>query len=112
MPDIHDIRINKRIYIRSESMSCKRVRYWNYKVTEMLNILEMHSFSDPKIHIIILTKLFQIKCSQFFTDLWSKVVNKDSQKKGFGGNKLRTYKLFKQRYDTELYATHIFFKGH
>ena len=81
LPDIHDIRINKRIYIWSESMSCKRGRNWNYKVTEMSHILEMHSFSDSKIHIIILTKLFQIKCTKFFTDLWSKVVNKDSRKK-------------------------------
>ena len=30
---------------------------------------------------------------------------------GIGGTKLCTYKLFEQRYETELYATHIFNKG-
>ena len=48
-----DIRINKRIYVWSESMSCKRVSNWNYKVTDMLNTLEMHRFVDPNIHINI-----------------------------------------------------------
>ena len=107
-----DIRINKRIYVWSESMSCKRVSNWNYKVTDMLNILEMHRFVDPNIHINISTKLFQIKCTKFFTDQWNKIVNKESAKRGIGGSKLRTYRLFKQRYETELYATNIYNKGH
>ena len=107
-----DIRINKRIYVWSESMSCKRVSNWNFKVTDMLNTLEMHRFVDPNTHINISTKLFQIKCTKFFTDQWNKVVNKESAKRGIGGNKLRTYKLFKQRYETELYATNIYDKGH
>ena len=51
-----DLRINKQIYVWSESMSCKRVSNRNYKVTDMLNTLEMHRFVDPNIHIIILTK--------------------------------------------------------
>ena len=49
-------------------MSFKRVSNWNYKVTDMLNTLEMHRFVDPNIHIIISTKLFQIKCTSFFTE--------------------------------------------
>ena len=57
---VPDIRINKRIYVWSESMSCKRFSNWNCKVTDMLNTLEMHRFVDPNIHINILTKLFQI----------------------------------------------------
>ena len=67
-----DICINKRIYVWSESMSCKRVSNWNYKVTDMLNTLEMHRFVDPNIHINISTILFQNKCTKFFT--WNKVV--------------------------------------
>ena len=49
---------------------------------------------------------------QVCTDQRNKVVNKESAKRGIGGNKLRTYKLFKQRYKTELYATNVFNKGH
>ena len=46
--------------------------------------------------------------TKVFTDQWNKLVNNESTKRGIGGNKLHTYKLFKQIYDTELYATHIF----
>ena len=38
-----DIRINKRIYVWSESKSCKRVSNWNYKVTDMLKTLEIYA---------------------------------------------------------------------
>ena len=93
-----DIRINKRIYVWSEAMSCKRVSNCTYKVTDMLNTLEMH----PNIHNNISTTLFQIKFTKFFTDQCNKAVNKESAERGIGGNKLRTYKLFKQRYETEL----------
>ena len=94
-------------------MSCKRVSNWNHKVTDMLTTLEMHRFVDTNVYINISKKLFQIKCTKFFIDRWDKVVNKESAKRGIGGNiKLRTYKLFKQRYETELYATKVFNKGH
>ena len=46
----------------------------------MLNTLEVHRFVDPNIQFIISTKLFQIKCTKFFTDQWNKVVNKESRK--------------------------------
>ena len=40
----------------------------------------MHRFVDRNIHNNISTKLFQIKCTKFFTDQWNKVVNKESAK--------------------------------
>ena len=57
-----NIRINKRIYVWSESVSCKRISNLNYKVTDMLNTLKMHPFVDPNIHNNLSTKLFPNKC--------------------------------------------------
>ena len=72
----------------------------------MLNAPEMHRFVDPNITIHISATLFQMKC--VFIDKWNKVVYEESAKRGIEGNKLLTFKQLKQRYGTDLYATHIF----
>ena len=46
---------------------------------------------------------FKTALQSKFKDYWSKLINNDLSKHGKGGNKLRTYRMFKQNFTQEAY---------
>ena len=52
------------------------------------------------------------RITQQFIDQWQIDVNRDESRTGNGGNKLRTYKTFKQTFQIETYCKTVFNRSH
>jgi len=102
-------RINHKVFMWSYNMR-NRCKNWCFNIEktlrshniDILQCFNYHSRNQRKQFISgLVDKLMNV-----FTVKWTKAINKDNS--GLptkGGNKLRTYKLFKNVYETERYTT-------
>ena len=79
------------------------MKNWNFYVKKtfcdlnLSNFCSISEYTDPNFAInSVLSKLLNQ-----FVEQWNNSLQTDTSISGRGGNKLRTYKLFKSRFETE-----------
>ena len=93
-------RINFKVFKWSLNKANSRIKNWNLRVMEMFRLYNFNEYCNTDTHILnrnIILQLEQVIFDKYKAD-WSTRVSSYAQ-----GNKLRTYKLFKNIYGTELY---------
>lgn len=114
--NMNDGRINKKVYKWAESNkgpTCKNANYRLGVQFEKSGIGHMFNADDPNI----ISKRFvktEIQENVRITELdkWRQELTRNTARRGGGGNKLRTYRLFKTEYITENYLTYLLPRRH
>ena len=99
-------RLNKRIFLWCKSKANRSCKNWYFMVEEMLLSIDLNRFT---------TGLFECSKNYFLSYViskleqkhqveWFNVVQNNTGMRGKGGNKLRTYSLFKTTYHVEPYC--------
>jgi hypothetical protein len=97
-----DCRVNKRVALCTASAANRSCKNWFFYVNDMLKKCNAHQNSDIRISIPKHTKV----------NIVTTELNSVTGLSGRDGNKLRTYRLFKTEYETELYRTLIMLPCH
>ena len=107
-------RLNKRVFLWSNTASNSNVKNWPYKVKEKLAVLELSHFSNPDNMYSFKHVLSNIneKCMNLYKQKWRALVNNQNATRGQGRNKLRTYSKFKDEYKCEPYLMQSIPKSH
>ncbi|MCG7891260.1 MAG: reverse transcriptase family protein, partial [Candidatus Thiodiazotropha endolucinida] len=100
-----DSRVNKRIALWASSLANRSCKNWFYHVYNMLRNCDMQQFCDinnaiPRTIAEILIK----KLQENHNIKWLESLNSASGPARQGGNKLRTYRLFKNTFEAEMYC--------
>ena len=103
--NMDSVRLNKRIFRWCNDKSSRSCKNWIYRAKDQFNEFGLSQFchiSNP------VPKSFpnniSDKMMEKFEADWSIMLNTDSSRRGNGGNKLRTYKLFKTEFKVEEYC--------
>jgi hypothetical protein len=101
-------RLNRKVFVWADciSISNKCVKNWNFNIKKTFCELNVGHFADIGDYLdtcfvvnTVLTKMFFVHVCK-----WRDSLNADISRSGRGGNKLRTYRLFKYRFETENYC--------
>lgn len=99
------VRVNKRIFKWCDGKSNRACKNWGFKVKEQFKEYGLTQFCDISNHIPrSFPKSFSDKMMDKFRTDWSSTLNNDTSRRGKGGNKLRTYRLFKSEFKVEDYC--------
>ena len=91
----------------ADSMSIKHkcVKNWNFLVKKNFCELNLSNLSCPEnMDTNYVIKKFMSKLHEKHVDNWHAVLHSDKSISGRGGNKLRTYRLFKENFEPEEYC--------
>ena len=105
----HD-RINKRIFIWCYNQCSNNVKNWTYHVNKVFNKFNMSQlYNNINEHLTVTNVINNAEANifEYFNEKWYLDVNREHAVRGQGRNKLRTYKLFKNVFETELYVKQI-----
>ena len=102
-------RINKRIFMYAYQNCNNPCKNWPFRIKTHLNAINSSFFNTVEHPINKLNMIEQVTNSMKSIHVikWAEIVNNDRGLSGRGGNKLRKYRLFKSRYETELYCKTI-----
>ena len=103
-------RINYKVFEWCERSGNQRCKNWNFQINSMLRDADISLDNTPNLGVIkdqVAVFLF----SKFKTS-WLADVNRQDARNGNVGNKLRTYRLFKQEFKSEPYLTCPMSKSH
>jgi hypothetical protein len=102
-------RINKKIFKYCAEKSTNTCKNWCYRTIEILKSYNLNNYTSIEHYICKQKLVDSIKRAALdrFKCQWSDTVNKVQARTGNGGNKLRTYKLFKTEFKTESYVKMI-----
>lgn len=106
-------RVTKRIFLWAHTRAQRNCKNWIFYVQKCFNELQMNHLSN-------INYSFDVK--QSLTDLamvleetneiqWFNRLQRDTAQRGPGGNKLRTFRLFKSEWTTELYLEQVINKS-
>ena len=99
-------RINKQVFIWADRMANRNCKNQTFVIKEMYRQLGLDRFVDVNVPFSVhalLTKLREGLLHVHVRD-WSSEIHRDTGRSGNGRNKLRTYRLFKSRYEVEEYC--------
>ena len=105
---------NKRIFLfclNSNRPGCKN---WCFRVLNNYCKIGCNNISNVNVPICkhrFLNNVKQASITHFISD-WNTTINSANGTSNRGGNKLRTYKLFKQSFETEHYCNMIIPRNH
>lgn len=103
--NMESVRLNKRIFSWGNDKSSRFCKNWIYRAKEQFNELDLSQFCDISNPISkSFSNSISNKMMEKFEVDWSNMLNTDSSRRGNGGNKLRTYKLFKTEFKVEEYC--------
>jgi hypothetical protein len=107
-------RVNKRIFVYCFKAQGTRCRIWCHRVVNILNNAGCDMYATCDSHIVKSTMVTDVTAAyrRIFTTDWLNVVTLDCGRKRTEGNKLRTYKLFKNKFETEAYCKVIMSRTH
>ena len=111
---LHSDRLNKRIALWANQKASSSCRNWFYSVKSKFSDMGLQELTNNEENI---NKFNFVKCVKQctmadFKEGWITSINRIDGINGRGRNKLRTYRLFKQNYDTEQYCRIIMPPSH
>lgn len=99
---MNDTRVNKKMFDWAKSCnvknSFKRIKVCLHDI-DMSHVIDLDVRNSKSIVKEIECKIFDKQIA-----IWKNLINRETGNRGQGGNKLRTYKLFKQDFKTEYYV--------
>ena len=113
--NMEDNRTNKLVFkFCADKAARTRCKNWCCRVTEILKSHDLGSYTCIENNICKQTLASCIKKAvmERYKCQWSNTINMEQSRSGNGGNKLRTYKLFKQSFGTESYVKMILPQKH
>ena len=99
-------RINKQVFVWADRMANRNCKNQTFVIKELYRQLGLDRFVDVNVPFSVhalLTKLREGLLHIHVRD-WSSEIHRDTGRSGIGRNKLRTYRLFKSRYEVEEYC--------
>ena len=107
-------RVNKLVFnycLEKAGPSCKN---WAFRDREILHNYNLGIYTDSERSISksALVKAIKDSSLERYKTQWIDSVNNDRSRNGQSGNKLRSYRLFKQSFSTEKYVTLILPRKH
>jgi hypothetical protein len=102
-------RTNKKVFKFCAGKAAHTCKNWIYRIIEMLKSYNLDNFTAIENYICKKNLVNSIKIAALdrFKGQWSETINTAHSRSGNGGNKLRTYKLFKQEFKAESYVKMI-----
>jgi hypothetical protein len=103
---MHDFRMNKRVALWAKSSAGRSCRNWYYIVTDMFNTNGLQQYINIESALpkhALLNGIMNVLFDKFKID-WYQSLNSVTGPSGRGRNKLRTYRLFKDGFNTESYC--------
>ena len=99
-------RLNKRIFLWSKAKANSSCKNWYFKVREQLTNLGGNIFTTGTFICSKTSFLQQVleKLEQKYHTEWLNTIQNTTGNRGRGGNKLRTYRLFKSNFQVEPYC--------
>ena len=102
-----ETRLNKRVF-KWNCLSTYNCKNWNYKIEKIFRdidiVIHLPKFRNWLFQITTKIDLITDKALAWYKNVWSKTLNLNkSIQKSHGGNKLRSYRNFKTKYETEAY---------
>jgi len=106
-----DTRVNKKICLWCEQINQlkKNVKNWNFNVKQIFMQYGFPTFANVNELLYkkrVLSSVLPVMFNKYKID-WQNNIRKENGNSCKGGNKLRTYKLFKHNYCTEFYCTTV-----
>ena len=99
--------LTKNIFLHSMNQSNSSCRTWLYRVKQFLiSIDQEHMFRDRKLYARLVLTVIDANLKIFYDKCWQEKLQAEFAVRGetHGGNKLRTYRTFKNTYSTEPYV--------
>ncbi len=99
--------LTKKVFMWGLEQSGGKCKTWFYRVTQFLNSLEQqHMCQIQEVNTKLVIGTIKIKLDRLNECQWSEKLNSDTAVRGeaHGGNKLRTYRRFKNTYSKEDYV--------
>ena len=101
-------RLSKRIFLWADQLgNARRHRTWIHCIREKLAAMDLNvlvqDITGP-INTKQAMDTVKEKLHEISSEAWHERVNRVQARRGQGQNKLRTYKLFKENYETEHYV--------
>ena len=109
-----NISLNKRIFLNCVNFNGPGCKNWCFRVLN--NYCKIGCNTISNVYIPICKQKFlndvRLAASTHYESEWNNIINSISGTSNRGGNKLRTYKLFKQVLKTENYCNMIIPRSH
>ena len=107
LKDMDAGRLNRKVYCWAET-NRTRTKNWNDRLNKHLESINCAHFLDGSNHNL---KHVISTCEKLYFDVykdkWENELNRERARRGNGHNKLRTYRTFKQNFETEPYVKFI-----
>ena len=99
--------LTKKIFLHSMNQSNSSCRTWLYRVKQFLiSIDQEHMFRARDLNARLVLPVIDVNLKMFYDNCWQEKLQAEFAVRGetHGGNKLRTYRTFKNTYSTEPYV--------
>lgn len=99
-------RVNSKVFQFCFNQASSKCKNWQYRVCEIFKKHNLDVYSTMNNNVCKKRMVDDIKKKMFeqFHYNWNETINRDTARYGNGGNKLRTYKTFKNEFKTEHYV--------
>ena len=89
-------RLNKTVFLWAEQMSRMRCKKWNYKCKKQAEGIsfELHNMNFNLVSCICKLEIKRALMAKYNQN-WKRDLNRLEGSQNYGGNKLRTYRIFK-----------------
>lgn len=113
---MHNDRINKKVFTWAMSHSGERCKNLCYRIRKQFDVSGISYLYDTADSTFVSKHFIKSEIQENLRiterDKWHEDLNRNSARHGTGGNKLRTYRKFKQVYGTENYVTCLLPRSH
>ena len=107
-------RFNKQVFTYCYNLNGSRCKNWSYRVKNNFSSIECNAITNMDTVLVKQNMLNSANIAYInkYKNDWFNIVNLDHSRNSTGGNKLRTYKLFKSSVEVEKYCTMILPRNH
>ena len=99
-------RLCKRVFLWARDLANNNRKTWYFYILNMFRSLECQQYGNVDTYLVTSQVVSNVKSqlSVKNNEKWLNSINKDNAVRGNGRNKLRTYKMLKFIYETEIYV--------
>ena len=116
LKNMDNIRVNHRIYKWADniSLNSRQCKNWNFRIRQQFNKNGLNDIYDnDTVSKNVMIERLQEQLLRKFKQDWFNDINRNTAlRPGGGGNKLRTYRLFKRDFSCEQYLQNVIVPSH
>ena len=112
MCNLDNRRISKKVFLWSYEAGSNK-KNWSNFVMKMFQEIGLTDIGNVELkHIGVVLTEADSALNSYFVQKWSSAINREYAIRGEGRNKLRTYRMFKQTFNTEDYVKCVMPRNH